>query len=444
VNQAWTKYLPAFIRVKVEGRAYLQNVISNTGWQFADNFVRMGVGLLIGIWMARYLGPEKFGVLSYALAFVALFSPVAALGLEDIAVRDIVDDPECRDETIGTAFLLSLLGGFVVLLAATVTIVILRPADSLSQAMVAVIALASIFQAFNVIAFWFHAQVQAKYLVLARNAAFLLCAVGKIGLILAEAPLLAFAWIYTIEIAICSAGLAIAYRMKAGRLLLWRATFRRALALLRNSWPLFFSGVVTMIYMRIDQVMLGEISGSAEVGIYSVAVRLAEVWGFIPMAIFWSVFPAIVIARSTSEDLMYGRLQQLYNLMVFMAYCIAVPVTLLADWLVGTLFGADYARAGSMLALLIWANVFTSLDVARSAFLTNMNWTKLLFATVLLGGTVNVVLNAVLIPSYGGYGAVIATLVAYWFAAHGSCFLFKRLRQTGIMLTKAIIYPRIW
>jgi len=444
VNQAWTKYLPGFIRRKLEGRTYLQNVISNTGWQFADNIVRMSVGLLVGVWVARYLGPEKYGILSYALAFVALLSPIAALGLEDMAVRDIVNDPACREETLGTSLLLSLSGGIIVLIAASCSIFVLRPDDVLYQGMIAIVSLGSLFQAFNVIGFWFHSQVQAKYIVLAKSAAFLLCSALKIGLILTKAPLISFAWIYTFEIAVCSAGLVIAYRTKVGCLGQWRPSFKRAKTLLRDSWPLFFSGVVTMIYMRIDQVMLGEMIGSSEVGVYSVAVRLAEFWGFIPMAIFWSVFPAILIAKSTSEELMYGRLQQLYNLMVFLAYCIAVPVTLFADLLVDTLFGAAYARAGAMLALLIWANVFFSLDIARSAFLSSMNWTKLLFVTVLLGGIINVVLNFILIPTYGGNGAVIATLAAYWFAAYGSCFLFKPLFRTGRMMTKAILYPKIW
>ena len=97
-----------------------------------------------------------------------------------------------------------------------------------------------------------------------------------------------------------------------------------------------------------------------------------------------------------------------------------------------------------MLALLIWANVFASLEIARNAFLASMNWTRLLFIAVLLGGVINIILNYLLIPDLGGYGAVIATLVAYWFAAHGSCFLFKPLVPTGSMLTKAMFYPKIW
>jgi len=444
MNQVWIKYLPAFLRNKVEGRAYLQNVISNTGWQFADNFVRMGIGLVVGVWLARYLGPEKFGLYNYALAFVSLITPIATLGLEDIVARDIVRDPGSKGEILGSAFCLKLGGGLFAFIVAVVAIQLLRPADSLSHWLIGIISLATIFQAFNVIELWFHSQVQAKYLVLARSSAFLVCSALKVILILSGGTLSDFAWVYSFEFALSALTLIVAYNLKGHRLRQWRASYERARVLLKDSWPLFCSGIVIIVYLRIDQVMLGEMAGNAEVGIYSVAVRLAEIWTFIPMAIFWSVFPAIVEAHSTSEDLMYGRLQQLYNLMAFLAYAIAIPVALLSNWLVGALFGADYIRAGTMLVILIWANIFTSLEIARSAFLSSMNWTRLYFVTVLLGALINVGLNYALIPLYGGHGAVIASLVAYWFAAHGSCFLFRPLHETGRMLTRAMLCPKFW
>ena len=444
MNQSWIRYLPASLRKKIEGRPYLQNVVSNTGWQFADNILRMGVGLVVGVWVARYLGPEQFGVFSYALAFVALFAAFSGLGLEDIVVRDIVRDPACKEETLGTAFVLKLVGGGVSFIAAMAAILLLRPADSLNHWLVGIIAAGTIFQACNIIEFWFHSQVQAKYVVFAREAAFILCSALKIFLILDKAPLIAFVWVGTFEIAVGGAGLVIAYRSRGDRLRDWRASLTRARSLLKDSWPLLFSGMVIMVYMRIDQVMLGEMAGSEELGIYSVAVRLVEVWIFIPMTISWSVFPAIVEARTTGDELYYERLQKLYNLMAFSAYAIAIPVTLLSDWLVGILFGEAYARAGLMLALLIWANVCASLEIARGSFIVSMNWTKIHFVTVFLGCILNIGLNFLFIPKYGGVGAAVASLISYWFVSHGSCFVFKPLFRTGTMLTRAMLYPKFW
>jgi O-antigen/teichoic acid export membrane protein len=444
VNQPWTRYLPSFVRTRIEGRHYLQNVISNTGWQFADNILRMGVGLFVGVWIARYLGPEQYGLFSYALAFVALFSSVASIGLDEIATRNIVRDPAAKDKILGTTFFLKLIAGIVIFSATIGAIFILRPADSLTRWLVGIIAAGTVFQAFNTIELWFHSQVQAKYTVLAKSTSFIISSFIKIGLIIAKAPLIAFALISTVEIIISSAGLVVAYRSKGSRLKDWRVSLDNAKALLHDSWPMILSGIAIMLYMRIDQVMLGEMVGSKEVGIYSAAVRMAEVWYFIPTAVYWSVLPSIVEAKSESETLFYERLQKFYNLMALMAFAVAIPVTFLAEWLVRALFGEAYARAGLMLAVLIWANVFWNLEIARSAFLTTMNWTRIYFLTILSGCILNIAINLLLIPLYGGMGAVIASVIAYWFAAHGSCFLYRPLFKTGIMLSKAMVYPKIW
>ncbi len=444
MNQSWIRFLPDFIRVRVEGRHYLQNVISNTGWLFFDNILRMGVGLLVGVWVARYLGPDQYGHLSYALAFVALFSSLSNLGLDNIAVRNIVRDSSTRDQILGTVFVLKLIGGVTAFGAIMATIVFLRPADNLTHWLVGITAAGMIFQAFDTIDYWFQSQVQSKFTVITKNTVFLLLSVVKIILILRKAPLIAFAWTGLAEIALGSLGLMVAYRYNGHYLKAWRASLAFAKELFTDSWPLIFSGIVSMIYLRIDQVMLGQMVGNKEVGIYSAAVRLAEVWYFIPMAIYSSVYPSIVEARAMSEELFYGRLQKFYNMMAFIGYAVALPVTLLSGWVVELLFGHAYERAGAMLAVLIWAGLFVNLGIARSSFLMSMNWTRVHLMTVFLGSLINVALNLLLIPRYGGMGAVIASCIAYWFAAHGSCFIYKPLFKTGSMLTKAIIYPRIW
>lgn len=444
MNQVWMKFLPAALRAKVEGRDYLQNVINNTGWQLADNVVRMGVGLVVGIWVARYLGPTDFGLFSFVLAFVALFGAFAGLGLEDIVVRDLVRDPARRNKTLGTAFVLRFAGCTVSFLAALGTIFVLRPGDHLNHWLVGIIAAGIFYQCVQIVEFWFHSQVQARYAVFSKNSAFLFCSFLKIILILTGQPLIAFAWVATLEVAMGSAFLIFAYTSRKERILDWRFSPQRAVSLLKDSWPLLFSGIVIILYMRIDQVMLGEMIGNVEVGIYSVAVRLAEVWIFIPRAIFYSVFPAVVEAREKDEGLLYQRLQQLYNLMALTGYAVAVPIALFADRLVDVLYGEAFTRAGAMLAILIWANFFSNLEIARSAYLASMNWTRIHFVTLLLGCLLNIGLNFLLIPRYGGIGAATSSLVSYWFAAHGSCFFFKPLFRTGVMLNKAMIYPKIW
>ncbi len=444
MNQAWVRWLPRSLQARLEGRYSLQKILSNTGWLFADRVLRMSLGLLVGVWVARYLGPEQFGFYSYVIAFVSLFSALATLGLDGIVVRDIVRQPACKEETLGTAFALKLLGGVVTLLLATVTITWLRPGDSLSQWLTVVIAVGMLFQALDSIDFWFQSQTESKYTIYAKSAGFVLINLVKIALIQRQAPLIAFAWAGSAETALGAAGLVLSYQLNGHHLKAWRITFSRAIELLKDSWPLILSGVMIMLYMRIDQVMLGQSVGDQEVGIYSAAVKLAEAWYFIPIAIVSSMFPNVVEAKSISEDLFYARLQKLYNWMAFLAYIVAIPMSLAAGPLIEVLFGSHYQAAGPMLSMLIWSGLFVNLGVARSSFLTTMNWTKVHFMTVALGCLVNIALNLVLIPRYGGMGAVIASCFAYWFAAQGTCLFYKPLFRTGYMLTRAMLYPKVW
>ncbi|MGC9070393.1 MAG: oligosaccharide flippase family protein, partial [Elusimicrobiales bacterium] len=90
-----------------------QKYAKNTGWLFFDQLVRMIVGFFVGVWVARYLGPEKYGIFSYALAFVAIFQGIAKLGLDGIVVRELVKYPEKRDELLGTSFWLKFIGGVI-------------------------------------------------------------------------------------------------------------------------------------------------------------------------------------------------------------------------------------------------------------------------------------------------------------------------------------------
>lgn len=436
---AWLKLLHAPLRARIEHRPHLLKALTNTGWLFADRIVRMGIGLLVGVWMARYLGPGQFGLLNYAMAFVALFGAIATLGLNGIVVRDLVKEPENANTTLGTAFLLQAMGGMLAFALAMITISFARPGDTLAKLMVAILAFVLVFKATEVVKYWFESQVKSKYTVWVENGAFLLFAAVKVALILTNAKLMAFIWAAFAEGALVAAGLLGVYAWRGGRLRTWRGHFQRAKTLLKDSWPLTLSGLAIMVYMRIDQIMLGQMLGDEAVGIYSVAIRISEVWYFIPMAIVASVFPSIIEAKKQSEDLYYQRLQKLHDLMVLLALAVAVPMTFLSDWLVVLLFGNDYARAGAVLALHIWTGLFVFIGVASSSWYLTENLQMLAFYRTLLGAVVNVLANLVLIPEFGIQGAAISSILSQMVAGYLFDFTHPKTRNIFLMKTKSLI-----
>src|SRR5829696_232507 len=275
----------------------LHKILGNISWLLFERVLRMGVGFFVAVWIARYLGPEQFGLFSYAIAFVTLFSSIAMLGLDQIVVRDIVREKPNSDEILGTAFAMRLTAGVVVLLLTVGIVSLLRPGDELVHWLVAIIAAGMVFQPFDTIDVWFQSQVKSKYTVCAKSIAFLIASFIKIILVVVGAPLIAFAWVYLAEIFLGASGLVIAYQLYGHHLKKWRVHLARVWGLLSQGWPLIISGLAVIVYMRIDVVMLGELADSDAVGIYSVAVRLSEVWYFIPIAIVSSVLPSLIQAK---------------------------------------------------------------------------------------------------------------------------------------------------
>ena len=438
MNHAWTKFLPPFARNRLNGRYILQRVIANTGWLFFDHILRMAIGLFVMVWVARYLGAEGFGVLSYATAFVALFSAFATMGLNSIVVRSIVNEPASTNETLGAAFVLKLLGGLCSLILAYTVISFMRPADTTTRWMVAIIATGLIFQSFDTIDFWFQSQIRSKYTVYAKNAAFLLANLGKIGLIFINASVIAFAWIGLFEIIVGAVGMVVVYRINGHTLWQLRANLNQTKKLLNDSWPLMLSGIAVITYMRIDQIMLGEMIGAGAVGIYSVAVLLSGAWHFIPMAIITSVYPAIIEAKKIDQALYYKRLQNLYDLMALLSISISIPVTVFAGDIIAFLYGESFAGAEVILSLIVWAGFFMSWGVASGQFLLTENLHTISLYRTLAGAVVNIVLNLILIPAYGITGAAIATLFSYFVAAFFVVF-FEKTRQQSVMMLKSLL-----
>lgn len=417
----------------------LLKVAANASWLFADRFLRMGVGLVVGVWVARYLGPEQFGLYNYAIAFVSLFSAFATLGLDNIVVRDLVRDPTCRDEILGTTFALKLIGGLFTLLLTVGIISLLRPNETLTHWLVGIIAVGMIFQAFDAIDFWFQSQTQSKFTVYARSTGFLLITIVKLILIWMQAPLIAFAPISSAEIFIGAVGLIVAYQVNGYRFKAWQAQLQRAKQLIKESWPLILSGLTVYIYSKIDQVMLGTmLSEQSELGFYAVAVKLSEVFDFLPLVINISLIPKLTEIRHKDYKIYLEKFQIYFDTMLVLWLLVAIPVSLLAPFIVNYLYGESYAKSAHILSIYIWAQFGSNLGVARSSFLLLEG--KQMFSLYLsaTGAFLNVLLNLFLIPKYGAIGATIATLFTYIFVIVIINFLVIELKPIGKLILQSL------
>jgi len=436
----WVRFLPAPIREKIGSHGTLLDILRNMGWLSFEKVFRFGVGLLVGVWVARYLGTDQFGSLNYAMSFAFLFGSFAGLGLEGIVVREIVRDPGKKDVLLGTSIWLRLIGGSTSLILTAIGASI-AGMDGESRVLILICASAFVFQSFDTVDSWFQAKVRSKFTVVTKSAAFFSVSVIKILCILFLAPLWVFALLFTIEIACGSLGLLLAYRIHGNDPLAWRFDGTVARSLLRDSWPLALSGLAIVIYMKIDQVMLGNFLGAHEVGIYSAAVRIVEVWYFIPSVIAVSVFPSIMEAKKKSGQLYLRRLQDLYDIVAMPALVLALLATFFSRPIIVGLYGESYAAASTVLAIYVWSGIAVFLGVASSQYLMAENFVKYSMYRTIIGMVLNVVLNLLLIPKYGTTGSAWATLISFSVSTF-SLVVFPRTHPQVLMMLKSLIPMR--
>jgi O-antigen/teichoic acid export membrane protein len=409
----------------------------NTGWLMFGKILSMVINLMI----ANYLGAISFGDLSFADALTAIIAAIGTLGLDSFIIREIIQEPEKKNEILGTSLLLRIaVNVFLVPLSVLIYVVFHHFSGKTDHSLTWIVfflAFASFFKSFNVIDSYFQSQVASKYVVKVQNICVIISAAVKVLLVIFKLPVIYFAVALAFDGLILAFGLVWMYHRRGFSIRKWTFNSQRAKSLLQQSFPLILSAVMVSIYMKIDQVMLKTV-GSAEVGVYSAAAKISEAWYFIPIAIVTSVFPAIIHARKTDFPRYIKRLGNLYDLLIFISLPVALFISFFGTDIINFLYrNHQYEGAGPMLSIHIWSGVFVFLGSASSQYLLAEGYTLISFQRTALGALLNVLLNLWLIPLYGGVGASIATLIACIFSTFYLLFLSKT-RAQGLMMLKSL------
>ena len=287
-------------------------------------------------------------------------------------------------------------------------------------------------------------RVQSKYVVQVQFIQLFITSIVKLFLIYIKAPLLWFVGVYCFDAFFLAVGLIVMYLLNSGNILLWRWKWKVARELLKDCWPLILSGVLVSVYVNIDQVMIKEMIGVKDVGLYSVATRLSTVWYFIPIAVTDSIFPAILNAKNNNVLSYYQRLQNLYDILVWIAILIALSILFLSEHIIDLLVGQEYITAASVLSIAIFAGIFTNIGLINNKYFTAENRQKDILYRSLLGVSVNIMLNIVLIKKYGIQGAALATISAQISTSLIYTYLKKDSRILFFMFLKCFDARRIF
>lgn len=418
-----------------------RKAFANAGWVFFDRIFRMATALLVGVWSARYLGPSQFGLLNFANVFPTVLTSLAGLGLANILITEIVRKGEySENQLLGTGFILRLIAGVVSLFIITVLVRFLYNDQPVLQAMILFTSSVLVCQSVDVIDLHFQSRVKSRLSVIAKSIAFFLSTLLRVYFLANHFSLLAFSSIVFVEAALSALILVLIYNREEGQhVLQWR--FNRALAtrLLQMAWPIMIADFFIFLYMRSDQFLLKELASDLELGKYTAALRLSEVWYFIATAITSSFYPSIVKLKNQDEDAFQQAFRKLLALLSFISILIAVFISFSAPFLTQLLYGQQYSGADRILVIHIWSAVFVFTGVGSSYWFILHNKQRILLIKTVVGAFLNIILNLVLVPDYGAVGASVATLLAYMMSSYLMNYFIKEARPVFFVQSAAFV-----
>lgn len=425
-----------------------KNYTSNTLWLLSEKACRLLFGFFVSVWVARYLGPEDFGLLNYSLSFVFLFSVFSNLGLDQVIIKEIVKKETSEKTILGTAITIKTLATLLLFYPLIFISLYIFDIDKNTHSLIYILSLGVFFQTLYIFDLYFQAKVKSRKSVSVFLFALILSNLLKIILIKAKLGVHYFSAVLTFEMAITAGGLSFLYLkgLKPGQLQA-KFKFSKNLAkrLIQESWPLIISGLLVSVYMKIDQVMIGNMLTKKEVGEYAAALKFTEVWYNIPMTFCASLFPAIINAKiNKGEREYFSRVEKLMSILVLPSILLSLIMTSISDIFIEFIYGGQYEQAASILQVHIWNSVFVTMGLVSGKWFVAEGLTRLTLRRSIIGCVANIILNYFLIPSYGGLGAAYATLISSSFSNLFSDLTHPLSRRLFLAKLRSLIGYSLW
>lgn len=382
---------------------------TNAGWLIGGKIAQIGIQLLVTALSARYLGPSNYGLLNYGASFVLFFTPLSYLGINSVIIKDYIDHPDEIGVANGSAIIFRAIASFISIVSIFFITIFADRGDFTSINVVLLCSLSLIFQIFDTISLWFQARYQSKVTAISTFISYCISSTYKIVLLIIGASVQWFALGTSVDAAMSSACLLIAYKKYKGPKL--KFSFEKGRNLLKQGYHYILSGTMVAIYGQTDKFMLKHMVNSSEVGFYSTAYTLANMWTFILNAIISSMYPTILQLYGSDYKRYERKNRQLYGIIIYSSAFVSIGLLIFGRLVIQLLYGEQYLSAYQSIKIITWYTSFSYLGVARNAWIVSegkQKYLKYMYGCAVL---INISLNSIFIPKLGAPGAAIASLI---------------------------------
>ncbi|SKD09281.1 Polysaccharide biosynthesis C-terminal domain-containing protein [Chitinophaga ginsengisegetis] len=417
----------------------MHKLFENSGWLLIDKLSKLFPGIIIMALIARHLGPEEFGIWNYALALTTIIGSVAILGMDKLAVKELINNEQKQGTIVATVILMRIVAGALCMAVSTGIVLLTEKHRQLYLYCTIFSALIILLQSFDVLDYFYQVKNNVKRVIIPKVAVFLAFCGIKLLIIYFDGTLITFLWASVIELVVTYFIIVVVYISGNTHVFTWRIDTALAQTLLVQSWPLMLSNLVVVLFMKIDLVLLETLANPAELGKYVGAARISELWYAIPTVISVAILPGLIQKKKISRQAYLLMLEKWLRLSFWLSIAIALVVTSTAHIIIPFLYGPGYVAASWMLMIHIWAGIPVFLSIVMVQYLFVEGEYKIYLYGNLSGLVVNAGINFFLIPLYGGTGAAIATVAAYT-TVYGMLLLLDKSGQ-GYLLTQKMFHP---
>lgn len=416
-----------------------RQIAENLVWAVTGKVVTLMGSLLVGIIVARYLGPERYGLMNYVISYVFLFQTFAAFGLDNIEIREESKRPEDTKKIMGTSLAIRYALALLTLLAIAITTWTFE-ADAYTALLIAIYSSSLLVNPFNVIRNNFLARVQNEYVVKSEISRTLLGMAIKFSLLWLGCGLTWFVVASTFDWVLLASGYILSYRRKVGRIRDWQFSREEARFLTKESFPLLLTSAAVIVYQRIDQVMIDNFIGHESVGYFSVASRMVEVLIYVPMMLAQTISPVLTSIRKRDEAEYRKKAQLFMNVSLWTSGVLAAIVSLMAYWVVMLLFGEQYLPAVTVLQVMSFKAMSVALSNTAGTMLVVEGLQRYAIFRDLFGCIVCITLNYLLLPRYGIVAAACVAILSNVSAGYIADAFIPAYRHLFRHQTKALLF----
>lgn len=416
------KYNLHTLKARLSGNKYF----SNTVWIISGKIFQMLLQLIVGMITVRYLGPSNYGIIEYTKSYVAFMTTFASLGLSNIAVKELLEQPDNQGQTLGTMITFRVCCGILSTAIITLLVYFIDEGDTLIMKVAFLQSLSLVFQSFDLINYWYQSNLESKVSIKIQTVAYIIMATYKIVILILQKNVTWFAFTTTLEsIAVASFLFFSYHRRKAPK---FSFSFQRGIGILKQSYQFVLSGIMVLIYNHMDRIMLKQMLNESVVGQYSAAMNISLMWTFILNALTSSAEPMIISAKKKDEALYIKQLKRVYAAIIWIGIFVAGGIFICSEWIIRLMYGNAYLPAVPILRISVWHAIFAMLGATRGIWIVCENKARYVKYILGIGAIVNLILNYLLIPVWGASGAAAATLITQFTTAVIAPLFFKGTR----------------